>query len=137
MKALDSILLVDDDAIANYLHERLIKKTQLAREVITKANGREAIEYIKERYKTMRTLPSLIILDLSMPVMNGIDFLKEICQSDLLFANHIPIAILTSSDHPDDIKRVKEIKNCFYLLKPLSMAKLTDTIEKCFSQTAC
>lgn len=127
--SLDSILLVDDDEISNRLHERLIRKLNLARNVFVKRNGKEAFDFIKERYYGSRSLPSLIVLDLSMPVMDGHDFLKEICQSNLLYVNRIPIAILTNSAHKDDIKKVKEIRNCFYVTKPLTEEKLLQMVE--------
>ena len=129
MKGLDSILLVDDDGIANHLHERLIRKLKIARQVFTKTNGREALKFIEERYYSSRTLPSLILLDISMPVMDGIDFMKEICNSNLLYVKRIPIAILSNSVHAEDVRRVNEVRPCFYITKPLTEAKLNTIIE--------
>jgi len=136
MRGLDSILLVDDDSIANHLHERLIKKMQAARQVYTKTNGREALKFIEERYYSSRTLPSLIILDISMPVMDGVDFMKKICQSNLLYVKRIPVAILTNSIHADDIRRVNEVRPCFYITKPLTEVKLNAIIENALTSPA-
>ena len=136
MKGLDSILLVDDDSIANHLHERLIKKLKLGRQVYTKTNGREALKFIEEQYYSSRTLPSLIILDISMPVMDGIDFIKEICQSNLLYVKRIPIAILSNSVHAEDVRRVNEVRPCFYVAKPLTEAKLNVIIENALTSPA-
>jgi len=127
--SLDSILLVDDDAIAHRLHEKLISKLKLARTVFMKHNGKEALDFIKHRYHNSHTLPSLVILDLNMPVMDGVDFLKEICRSNLLYVNRIPIAILSNSAHATDMKKVAEIRNCFYATKPLTEEKLLQIVE--------
>jgi len=127
--SLESILLVDDDEIANRLHERLIQKLKLSRNIFTKNNGKEALDFVKQRYYSSRSLPSLIMLDLSMPVMDGVDFLKEICQSNLLYVNRIPVAILTNSAHPEDMKKVAAVRNCLYVTKPLDEEKLLQIIE--------
>src|SRR6185437_8204927 len=127
--ALESILLVDDDEIANRLHERLIQKMNIARNVFAKRNGKEALEFIRQRYHNSNSLPSLIILDLSMPVMDGVDFLKEICRSNLLFVNRIPTAIVTNSALVEDKKKVSEVRNCFYITKPLTEEKLLQIVQ--------
>jgi len=131
--ALDNILLIDDDEVANQLHQKLIQKLKLAKNIFTEKDGRDGLDFIRQRYYGFHSLPSLIILDLNMPVMDGVDFLKEICHSDLLFVNRIPIAVLTNSVHPEeDMKRITEIRNCYYISKPLTEEKLLQVIEQAF-----
>ena len=91
------ILVVDDDDDQVALVSRLLAKE--GREVMTASNGREALARLAERK------PSLILLDLMMPVMDGFDFLEA------LHARHfqppIPVIVVTAKDlNPDDIERL-------------------------------
>jgi CheY-like chemotaxis protein len=127
---LDNILLVDDDEISNYLHCKIISKLEIAREVVCQKNGRDAIEYIENQYHSFKSLPSLILLDLKMPIMDGFDFIHEIKKSDLLTVNRIPIAILTTSNNKKDKQRIKQLGNFSYITKPMTEEKIWQIIER-------
>jgi CheY-like chemotaxis protein len=133
MSVFGSVLLVDDDMIANHLHEQLIKKYNIANKVFVKTNGKEAYDFIKYRYHTGKSLPSLIILDIEMPVKNGFEFLTELLNSDLLAVKNIPLAVLTNSSHPDDIEKIRGLGNFVYVTKPLTDDKMLEMIERTFS----
>ena len=130
MNLVKSILLVDDDTTANYLHEKLIKKLNIAHDVFTKANGKEALDFIEERYQAIRSLPSLILLDINMPVLNGFEFIKDLLGAELLVLKKIPVCILTSSSHPKDIEKIKELGDYIYVTKPLTEEKLLNIVGK-------
>ncbi|CAN5168417.1 hypothetical protein BH23BAC1_BH23BAC1_22880 [soil metagenome] len=70
------ILLVDDNSIQNYLNIRLLNSLNIAQQIRVCLNGREALEFISDFYKENQKAPDLILLDLYMPEINGIDFLK-------------------------------------------------------------
>jgi CheY-like chemotaxis protein len=126
----DNILVIDDDEIGTHLNCSIIKKLGIARHVINKKNGQEAIDYIKMQYYTFKSLPSLILLDLNMPVMDGFEFIKEMKKSDFKFANKIPITILTSSTSPKDFKRIIDLGDLFYVTKPLTQNKLLEILTE-------
>lgn len=136
MILVDSILLVDDDESSNFMHKLLINHLNVAREVFSVVNGREALEFIEKRYYSFQSLPSLILLDLNMPEVNGFDFLKRMLDSRLLYVKNIPVAILTSSDLDQDINKVKELGDFTYVLKPLREEKLLEIIMTCCNSTA-
>ncbi|MFL5730845.1 MAG: response regulator, partial [Cytophagaceae bacterium] len=115
MSTFGSILLVDDDHIANHLHEQLITRHNLASKIFIESNGKDAYALIENRYRSGKSLPSLIILDIDMPVQNGFDFLDNLLASDLLAVKNIPLAILTNSSHPDDMEKVKQRGNFVYV----------------------
>ncbi|MBX9852256.1 MAG: response regulator [Cytophagaceae bacterium] len=132
MKKIDKILLVDDDRVTNYVNERLILKLRLADEIIIKMNGQEALSYLNEVCGNEEACPSLIFLDLNMPVVNGFDFLKEYRKFHL--KKDIVIVILTDSKEADDIIRLKDAGNYhyFHVQKPLTENKLIDIYHKYF-----
>jgi len=130
----NTILLVDDDEICNHLHCRIINKLGVARDVICQNNGKDAIDFIKSQYNTYKCLPSLILLDLNMPVMNGFEFIEEMKKSELLSVKNIPIAILTSSNATSDVERINELGSFFFVTKPLTEQKLLDILSHSFSK---
>jgi CheY-like chemotaxis protein len=133
MSLFRSVLLVDDDDVANHLHLQLINKHNIAREVFVQTNGKKAFDFIKKRYYSGKSLPSLIILDIDMPVLDGFDFLSCLLKSDLLAVKNIPVAILTNSSNPEDINRINALGNFAFITKPLSDHNLFEMIEKTFS----
>ena len=136
MILVDSILLVDDDESSNFMNKLIINQLNIAREVFSVVNGKEAIEFIEKRYYSFQSLPSLILLDLNMPVVNGFDFLKKMLESNLLYVKNIPVAVLTSSDLDQDINKVKQLGDFTYVLKPLGEEKLMEIVTNCCSTSS-
>lgn len=129
MIKLDTILLIDDDFTTNYLHKKIISKSEIDSSIEVANNGKEGIDKLlalNEIIKDKNTL-ILIFLDLNMPVMDGWDFLeifKEI-QPKLNFTTNL--FIVSSSINSDDADRAK--KYCYvldYFSKPLTVATLTN-----------
>lgn len=116
-KKIQCILLVDDDPIANYLHLKLLNNLKLAKRIDIVTNGEEALNYLNEVCH-----PELLFLDINMPVMNGIEFLKEYNKLDP--APAINIYILSSSEHLLDIANTEELGISNYLNKPLTEEQL-------------
>jgi CheY-like chemotaxis protein len=127
MKKFSQVLFVDDDATCNTIGERLIKRLQIADNVNSVLNGKEAIQFI---YMS-RECPELIFLDLNMPLMNGYEFLEYFNQSGI---DHLKtnIVILTSSSAGEDIERVQEFGIKYYISKPLldqNLLKICEVIQ--------
>jgi CheY-like chemotaxis protein len=132
MENLDSILLIDDDPICNFLHSRLLNKLNISDDVKVSLNGREALAHI-DKVSKMEHCPQLIFLDINMPVMDGIDFMKSF--NEKAFCKRKPvIIILTTSSNPNDIKQMQrypEIKG--FLNKPLSAEMITSILSVHFA----
>ncbi len=122
MKTVDQILIVDDDATARFLMERTIKKSGLCDHILTANNGQEALNLLNTISET-DTYPSLILLDINMPLMNGFEFLGALQASDLA-ALPLRIALLTSSSNPQDVIKAQKYLLAGYLQKPLTTEKL-------------
>jgi CheY-like chemotaxis protein len=89
MKNIESILLIDDDQDDQYFFHKALQATGNDIELFTANNGREALD------KLRFIKPGLILLDMVMPVMSGIPFLKTIKGDPVL--NYIPVIIYTTS----------------------------------------
>ncbi|WP_205504221.1 response regulator [Rufibacter psychrotolerans] len=106
-KPLDLILLVDDDDTTNFVNKRLLTKLGVAKEILVKKNGAEALEYLQDSAKEGVAYPDLIFLDIKMPVMDGFRFLDEYHSQNLSQNNSMIILMLTSSASFYDLERLK------------------------------
>jgi CheY-like chemotaxis protein len=123
MTSIGSVLLVDDDKITNYINERLIKKSGLAENVIIKNNGEEALTFFKEG-DGMGIYPSLILLDINMPVVNGIEFIEAFQKMQNPLLKNIKICILSTSENQLDIDKIKSLGHFYFVSKPLTKDKI-------------
>lgn len=121
MKQLKNIAVIDDDDVYVFLTKKIIEKTHLFEKVLVFPNGLEGLNFIKENYDNQNALPEIILLDLSMPIMNGWQFLDEFIKLYPDNEKQIKIYISTSSFSPSDVERAKKISVVTnYVIKPIS-----------------
>jgi CheY-like chemotaxis protein len=127
-----SILLVEDNEDDILLTKRSFNKNKIANQLIVVRNGEEAFDYLnrKGKYKNKKAneLPILILLDIEMPKMNGIKFLKELQNKEKL--KHIPVVILTASDEEKDIISSYKYNVNSYIIKPVDFDQFTRIIKQ-------
>ncbi len=117
-----SVLLIDDDAISNVFNSMILKRNYPSVQIHATCGASEAIDYLKGNPLDK---PTIIFLDLNMPVMNGWDFMEEYKKLNL----GIDVVLVTSSDDIGDIARSKdfvEIKH--YLVKPITVKDLKEVL---------
>lgn len=126
------ILLVEDNNMDVILTLDAFREAKLKNKVHVSRNGREALDYLfgvdKYADRNEYPLPSLILLDLKMPGIDGFEVLKQIKTSDIL--KRIPVIILTSSREEGDRALSYDIGANSYLLKPVSFDGFTDVVRK-------
>lgn len=123
------LLCVDDDNITLTLIKLVVEKTAFAEEIITKRNGKEALDYFNELLQNNATeyAPDLVFLDLNMPVMNGWDFLDEFQNSFYQTFTNTSIIILSSStDQAEKIRTLNYPMIVDYITKPLTLGSLAN-----------
>ncbi|HIB38126.1 response regulator [Mesonia sp.] len=107
------ILLIEDDMIEVMKLNRTISSTELSHEVIEAKNGEEALTFLRSD----KALPDIILLDLNMPKMNGIEFLNVLKNDEVL--KYLPTIILTTSANQKDILACYKSGIAGYIIKPL------------------
>jgi CheY-like chemotaxis protein len=129
---LKSILLIDDDRITNYLHERLIRNSGISKKILIARNGKEALNHIAS-CGDAQELPELILLDLNMPVLGGFEFLEQFQKLENLIKQKIKVVIVSTSIHPKDKERLEDLK-VELVNKPLTEEKLFTISKKYFKK---
>jgi len=117
-------LLVEDDSIDVMTVKRALKDLEVASELVPTGDGEEALEYLRDDENTK---PSVILLDLNMPKMNGIEFLKIIKSDNGL--KKIPVIVLTTSNSEQDISRSFELGAAGYMVKSVDYKRFMETIK--------
>jgi CheY-like chemotaxis protein len=124
---LDLILCVDDDPITLMLCKMVIAKSSFASEIITAQNGEEALNYFDDLKLNnlgteIKKYPSLVFLDLNMPVMDGWEFLDHFSKEEYTSAfKNTKVIVLSSTIDPNDIEKSKTYPMVLdFLSKPIT-----------------
>ncbi len=118
------VLLVEDDSVDAMTVKRAFKDLDIANPLVRTLNGEEALEYLKNEENEK---PSIIILDLNMPRMNGLEFIQAIKADDTL--KKIPIVVLTTSQEERDKLESFKLSVAGYMLKSIDYKKFVETIK--------
>jgi CheY-like chemotaxis protein len=125
------IMLIDDNPDDNFFHKRVILKNNAADTVLIMQSAEKALAYLRSP-EEQQPQPQIIFLDINMPGMNGWEFLEE--YNKIEHAHQVIIAMLTTSDNPDDKKRAQKVDRVSeFKSKPLSKEMLESILEKYFS----
>jgi len=122
-----NVLLIEDNLIEIMKMERTISLLDLNHTVNFANNGEEALDILEDK----NNYPDLILLDLNMPKLSGIEFLTILKGNDNI--KHIPTVILTTSDNKRDLEECYKIGVSGYILKPLKYEEYVHKIEKVLS----
>lgn len=131
MQKLRSVLLVDDDPTNNFLNQRLLRRLNVADQVVVAENGQEALRLLQPAGPSAPapSFPALILLDIQMPIMNGIEFLQAYQLLPLAQRRHTTVVVLSTSVDARDLSRLDELPAAGRLSKPLTPEKITQAVQ--------
>ena len=119
-----NVFIIDDDKLFVFLTKKTINGTKLITNVNEFGDGQIAIEHLKEIADKTELLPDIILLDLSMPIMDGWEFIEEYQLLKPKIEKEIKLYIFSSSISPHDIERAKNISVVSdFFIKPLTQDK--------------
>jgi CheY-like chemotaxis protein len=133
MQKLAKVLVVDDDQTATFLHTQLLKQLAVADELLVAHNGIEALQTLAQTCDEPDAFaePLLVLLDVNMPVMNGVEFLETYPQHPLAQKCQLVIVVLTTSEHSRDLERIKTSPVVADILtKPLTREKVATILQR-------
>ncbi len=117
------ILLVEDNVDDEELTLRSLKQCNLANEIVVARDGVEALEYLHSEQANVTQLPSVVILDLKLPKIDGLGVLKRIREHAR--TRTLPVVVLTSSAEDSDILATYDLGGNSYVRKPVRMDDFT------------
>jgi CheY-like chemotaxis protein len=124
MKDEKTILLVEDDIVDVMSVKRALKELQVTNHLDHVENGEEALEYLRN---PKNTKPAIILLDLNMPKMSGLEFLAVVKKEDAL--RRIPVIILTTSRGEMDKVQSFDLGVAGYMIKPVDFQQFVDVMR--------
>jgi len=124
----DLAYIIDDDEVIIYLTDLLVKNVEFCDKLSSFTDADKAMIALKESIISGKDLPSVILIDLNMPIKDGWAFLDEL--SAMQLKQEIPVFIFTSSINPVDIEKAKNypiVKD--YVIKPLTIHKINKILR--------
>ena len=117
------VLIIDDSALIHQMYKMALSRFKCA--FVSAKNGLEGLEQLAKNPDT-----DLVLLDINMPLMGGLEFLKKI--KELGTYEHIPIVIVSTEGHEEDTKRGLELGAKDYVKKPIQTRDLHAVVNKLF-----
>jgi len=130
-KKLNEILLIDDDQVNNFITEKLLIKLKIAETITIKSNGREGLNFINQKcISDSPYCPQFIIFDYNMPVMDGLEFLKEINRINFRKDYQVVLLLLAVQIPPHLLKEFVTLGISDYTTKPLDEETVLSVYSK-------
>ena len=128
MRSSHSILLVEDNEDEADIAIHALRKNKISENIVVKRDGVEALDYLFDEIQDSSQLPSLVILDLSLPRLSGLEVLEKIRQDSR--TKCLPVVVLTSSEQSNDIRKSYELGINSYVFKPDNYMQFNQVIEQ-------
>ncbi|MCC2681023.1 MAG: response regulator receiver domain protein (CheY-like) [Nitrosospira multiformis] len=118
------ILLVEDDQVDMMSVTRALKQIHVSNKIVYRENGEDGLNYLEDETNDK---PCIILLDLNMPIMNGIEFLEAVKSDDRFRC--IPVVVLTTSDEQQDKVNSFNFGVAGYMAKPVDYWQFVEVIR--------
>jgi CheY-like chemotaxis protein len=124
------ILLVEDNPADVELTLRAFRRRRLSNPITVARDGEEALDYLHGRgaFAGHAPRPGIILLDLRLPKVDGLEVLREIKRHELY--RHVPVVVLTTSAEDRDVKAAYELGAASYIVKPVAFDKFVEVVER-------
>lgn len=135
-KKVDSVCIIDDDLIYQFLVKEEIEYTNLVNKVMFFDDGEQAIKYLTKTLdnNTTKLLPDVIFLDINMPIMDGWEFLEAYVLLKPRIGKSITIYMVSSSIDIRDLDKARSISEVSdYIIKPVSSNRLISIFSSLLS----
>lgn len=126
-----TIVMVEDDEGHARLIEKNVRRAGVNNEIIPFTNGNAALDYILGADRTGENIQNrymLILLDLNLPDMSGIDILEKVKSNQ--YAKRLPVVILTTTDDEREIQRCYDLGANVYITKPVDYDSFANAIRQ-------
>lgn len=130
-------MCVDDDPITLMLCKKVITKASFGKEIVFAQNGQEAIDVIEDMKAKIKrsekiTSPTIIFLDLNMPILNGWDFLEYFTKQKSAEFDNTKVIILSSTIDPADFNKAKQYPSVSHFLSKPITVEMLENLKKSY-----
>ena len=126
-----TILLVEDNPSDIALTQRAFGRSRIANELVVAEDGQEALDYLfasgKHTDREVSQLPAMVLLDLKLPRVDGLEVLRQIRLDPL--TSRLPVVVLTTSKEEQDVAQSYDLGANSYIRKPVDFEKFAEAIE--------
>lgn len=122
----DPIMIVEDDVDDQFLFKHALKKLELSDRLLLFNNGREALDYLTAQ----NDQPFIIICDINMPIMNGLELRKKIFEDDFLRKKSIPFVFLSTAARPSEVNLAYNLTVQGFFEKGHSYSEIENTLKR-------
>jgi two-component system, response regulator len=122
-----ALLLVEDNPTDAKLLLRAFARWNLAKEIAIANDGVEALEFLHGGGEKQRPLPALVLLDLKLPRIDGLEVLRRIREHER--TRHLPVVVLTSSREDEDLARSYSFGANAYVRKPVNFSEFVEAAK--------
>jgi two-component system response regulator len=126
-----AILLVEDNPSDIELTRRAFEKSHIANEMIVAEDGQEALDYLFDSDPLtnlrLNELPALVLLDLKLPKVDGLNVLRQIRNDD--HTSRLPVVILTTSNEEQDVAQSYDLGANSYIRKPVDFKQFVAAVQ--------
>lgn len=120
------VLIIEDDPMVSSINQKYLNKIDLVECVGSARNGQEAMDRIVE------LAPDVILLDIYMPSMNGLELLREIRRQSI----EVDVILITAADHPQIIEESMRLGIVDYIIKPFDFDRFRSALETLKKKTS-
>ena len=131
MKKELKIILAEDDEGHATLIKRNLKRSGLLNEIIHFKDGQKTLDYLfqgKQDKDKVKDVASMLLLDIKMPGIDGIEVLRKVKQDE--FLKKMPVIMITTTDDPREINKCHELGCSNYITKPIDYEKFVEAVRK-------
>ncbi|GLU43007.1 response regulator [Allomuricauda sp. NBRC 101325] len=131
MNPIQKTFIVDDDPIHQFGMKRMMSRLAFSKEILVFRDGQEAIDAVLDLLNAEEQLPSMIFLDLNMPIKDGWGFLDDFVKIPHHNREKVTIYVVSSSINPSDMEKAKQYEVVGnYIIKPINEEVLKEILAE-------